>query len=72
MRMKDMIGQVFRNNGKTLERALSEHIGFHDFHHSGDYVFVADLDEAELTIAIVTEPVDEAGKKIRVKHIIIY
>lgn len=70
--LKDLIGRVFRNNGKDLKRALANRINIYNFRHKGNYVFEADLDVDWLVIAVSTEPMDEDAKNIRVTQIIIY
>ena len=63
-----LIGKIVENDGKELGFLLALHYGTLSIRHLGNFAFVATLTDGT-NITIMTSPVDENGKQIRVEAV---
>ena len=63
-----IIGKTVENDGKELGFLLALHYGTLSIRHLGNFAFVATLTDGT-NITILTSPVDEDGKQIRVEAV---
>ena len=63
-----VIGKTIENDGKELSFLLVSHYGTLSVRHLGNFAFVASLQDGT-DVTILTSPVDEDGKKIRVEAV---
>lgn len=63
-----LISKIVQNDGKELGFLLALHYGTLSIHHLGNFAFVATLTDGT-NITIMTSPVDEDGKQIRVEAV---
>ena len=63
-----LVGRIVENDGKELGFLLALHYGTLSIRHLGNFAFVATLTDGT-NITIMTSPVDEDGKQIRVEAV---
>ena len=63
-----LIGKIVENDGKELGFLLALHYGTLSIHHLGNFAFAVTLTDGT-NITILTSPVDEEGKQIRVQAV---
>ena len=63
-----LVGRIVENDGKELGFLLALHYGTLSIRHLGNFAFVATLTDGT-NITIMTSPVDEDGKQIRVQAV---
>ena len=63
-----IIGKIIENDGQELGFLLASHYGTLSIHHLGNFAFAATLTDGT-HVTILTSPVDEDGKQIRIEAV---